>query len=185
MPPIFRYRAAGAFSLLEVMFAATCFVISIVGIFAVYSSSLQVLRTTDQNAICSRNLLQRADQIRRTSWANATNPVYLSSTNILGKQIDATAKNLPSIVDEYVAVSAAALPYASPIASPTPTPSATPIAFKVTRSGSTVTVSPSPASSMYSQNAVQITVGIDWLDQSGRKHNREISTIVSNAGITK
>ena len=182
-----RHRHSLGYSLVEVVIATTIFIVAVAGVYGLYCASITALLAGDYSAVSSVNLLQRLDQLRRTGWANATSASYISS--LLGTPIPATGKNIPLIVTEQVTVSSIALPQASPAAtpapSPLPSPTATPAPFTVTRSGSTVRVSPSPAPSMASQSAVNVTVSLTWKDNANRQHTREMSTVLSNAALSR
>jgi len=184
----FSRETTSGFSLLDVTLSAAILAFGLAGIYDLFLFGVHTLRTADDSAIANKNLLQRLDQVQRTpAWPSVTSPSYMST--LLATPITTTTQNLSGLTQESITLSAVALPYASPTPSSTPSPTSTPAPFTVTRScgasGTTVVISPASAPSLAAAAAVNITLNIQWQDRAGRSHTRELSTILSNAGITR
>jgi len=178
-------KTISGFSLLDVVFGVSILAVGLAGIYSLFFFGISTLRTADNNAFANKNLAQRLAQIQRTpGWGNVTSPSYISA--LFSSSVTATTQNLTGITQESVTISAAAIPYASPVPSSTPTPT-TYTSFTVTRTiaASGGSVSSSSSSSLSGASAVKVNLNIQWNDQAGRSHTRELSTILSNAGITR
>lgn len=182
-----RHFSSG-FSLVDLLISAGILVFSFAGLYSFYLYGLVTLRTADNSTVANKHLAQRMNQVQRIAgWDQATSPDNLKT--VFSAPITSTEQNLPGFSQESITLKTATIPYASPVPASPPTSTPTPINFTLTRkvatSGTTLTVNPTPAGSFSSTAAVTVILEIQWTDTSGHPHARQLSTILSNAGVTR
>lgn len=164
-----RKRASmAAFTLLESVVACAVIAVGLAGTYAVNGQCMNVLRMAKDEASASQVLQQRVEHLRIGNWQRVTSPTWIA-TNILNASADGSVK-LNNLVETVSVV-----PY--PI-----TGTDNPNTFRRDNSG----VTSGSNVSFLSQNALVITWRAEWNGlPNGKKHTREIVTVLGKGGVAK
>lgn len=163
-------RSLAGATLLDAVFAGTLIALFLGGIFQLSARNVLLVKSGKETVSATVALQERMENLRAGAWTDVTDANYIKT--ILTTTAGA-AGNLSSFA-EQITISA------FPVVSPSPTP------IVVTRnSAGTVTIVTSN-STLSAQSSVRADFRGTWLGPpNGRTRVREISTLVSNGGITK
>ena len=151
----------GGFTLIDNVFAVGIIALGFSALYAMSSQCLKLDYAAREEMTASQGLQDRGDSLRQCTWAQITDPTYLSA-NIMNKA--ANKAPLMNKMAETVTINAY------------PTPAATPI--QLTRSSAGVVTIVSQNSAIANGDMVKIDVQMAWTSWSGnRSHTETLSTI--------
>jgi Tfp pilus assembly protein PilV len=161
-----------AFTILEVMVAASLIALSIGSIAAMNVRSFHILRASREAAASSQVLQQRIEMIRDRSWAE------VSSSAAMAALLAAPAESEAELTDAgFIETMTVTVPEASASG-----PVESSRAFKVRRSRGTVVVK--QAEDFSAEPTLFFEGSVTWTDHSG-PHQRSLRTVVCRIGLTR
>jgi len=167
-------------TLVEVALAGAILAVGLAGLYALLGNTANEVKRGHTASGAQENTVARLDQMRNLTWASITNADTVAT--VLGTSTSSDSSS--TISREVIAVSPAAVPQSSPLPSPAPLPTATPgPGFSVIKTGSSVTISPSPYPSLVAEKLVNVTVTTEWTT-AGASHQRQLSSLFSQWGST-
>jgi Tfp pilus assembly protein PilV len=161
-------RASAGFTLAEVLVSMSALMVAITGIAALNSSALALTRSGKQTVSASMYLQERVEQLRSANWQQITSANYLRDS-----VFSSTPRNGAGIspVTETLTLTAH------------PDPTATE-PLQIRKSNSAVTLVKS-GSGLANQSVAALTLQVQWVGKDGRTRSRELSTILSRAGVSR
>ena len=170
IPPCSSFAA---FTLIETLVALAIGTIAISGAMSINSQQLRLVKATRDASAASHSLQERIEQVRIATWPQITNPTYVSQTFF-----SSLPRSIAPLDDYRETITLKVWPERSPSA-PGPVLSVTKIpkqAAQILSSGAGIA----------EERLVKVDVQIRWGGNNGnRQHLRELSTIISNGGISR
>lgn len=183
MPAMFPHKsresprsAQGAFTLIEVLVAASLVVLVLVGIYTMQAQAMQLLRGSRNGSSVSQMMQQRVEQMRGNPYSTVTSSAGLQSLMngaLGGTQAERELVGVTNLVE-----SVTVFPYYRP----TVAPPATSQSFTILRTGQTAT-GPATTTTLAAQPQVKASLRVTWDDRQG-SHRREFTTVLSNGGLS-
>lgn len=166
-------RSLAAFTLIETLVALAIGAIAIGGAMSINSQQLHLVKTTREASAASHSLQERIEQIRTATWTQITDATYVSQT------LFATLPRSIAPLENYrETVTLKVWPERSPSA-PGPV-------LSVSKTPNTPAHIVSAGAGIADERLVKVDVQICWGGIHGsRQHLRELSTIISNGGISR
>lgn len=166
-------RSSAAFTLTETLIALAIGTIAIGGAMSINSQQLRLVKATRDASAASHSLQERIEQVRTVTWPEITSPTYVSQT-----LFSSLPRSIAPLDDYRETITLKVWPERSPSA-PGPVLSVT----KTPKSAAKIL---SSGTGIADERLVKVDVQIRWGGKNGnREHLRELSTIVSNGGISR
>ena len=168
-----RRRSFAAFTLIETLVALAIGALAIGGAMSINTQQLRLVKATREASAASHSLQERIEQIRTATWTQITDATYVSQTlfSTLPRSIAPLENYRETITLKVWPERAPSNP--GPVLSVLKTPNA--LAHIV-----------SSGAGIADERLVKVDVQIRWGGSNGsRQHLRELSTIVSNGGISR
>jgi Tfp pilus assembly protein PilV len=162
-----RSRTSSGGTIAEALVAAACLAIFFVGLFALSSQSLKLLRSSSRQAAATYCLQQRVEEIRSLTWAQLTDNTTIRDSILANLPGDSTS--VPGL-SETITLNVY----------PTPT---TATVFTRPYGGSASVSSTNPGLS--SASMIRVDTLITWNKSNGGTNTREYTTVIANGGITQ
>jgi hypothetical protein len=160
---------AAGFSVAEAVISLGIGSFSVGGAMLVNSQQLRLLKSTRESSSASHTLEERIEQLRIATWRQITDPSYISTTFF-----SALPKSLAPLDGYTEKVTVSAWPDAT---------AATKIEVVKTK-GQLVSITSSGAG-LADQSLARVDMQISWKSKDGRVRTRELTTMISNAGISR
>jgi hypothetical protein len=156
--------------IVEALAAAMIIGLFMGGLFQMNALNLRTMRAGKETVAASLVLQERLDQVRNTTWANASQSAYLRT--ILNSPA-ASASVLPQLTEQ---ITVSAYPATSPM----------PTSAVVTRAANGSTAIVSSNADLSKLRTVRADVTISWRSSPRAKtRTRTLSTIIAEGGITR
>lgn len=176
-PPSLLRRRTGltplrAFSLVETVIALAIGSLAISGAMAINSQQLRLVKSTREASAASHALQERIEQARTATWNQITDPTYCSQTLFATQP-----KSIGPLAGYTERITLTAWPERS-VPSPSPV-------MCVTKSLQQPAQVVSAGSGIEGERLVKVELQIKWGGAGNRERQRELTTIISNGGISR
>jgi len=160
-------RTESGATIVEAIVAAACLITFFVGLFAISSKTLLLLRATGQQAAATFCVEQRVEEIRRLTWAQLTDGAYLRD-NVFNS-VPGAASTVPGLSERLTI-------------SEYPTASTSTVVVRTAAGAASVQ---SSNTALANAKMLRIKTLISWPGSGGSSNSREFTTVVTQGGILR
>ena len=162
-----------AFTLVETLIAVAIGTIALGGAMAINSQQLRLVKATREASAASHSLQERIEQVRTATWPQITDATYVSQT-LFGS----LPRSIAPLEDYRETITLKVWPERPP-SDPGPV-------LSVAKTPKLPAQILSAGAGIADERLVKVDVQVRWGGRNGsRQHLRELSTILSNGGISR
>jgi type II secretory pathway pseudopilin PulG len=167
-----RSKSSAAFGLPETIIAMAIAALAMSGAMAINSHQLRLVKSTREASAASHALQERIEQVRTATWKQITDPIYVSQT-----LFSSLPRSIAPLDGYRETITITPWPETSALG-PSPL-----LCVEKTPKQSAQIIS--AGSGIGNARLVKVDIQIKWGGNGNRERSRELTTILSNGGISR